>query len=145
MPPDFIVLNNGWNAEPNAPAPVVRMIGQDVELSFFVNAFIFDDVEEEDVGRLLFTRCSRYRLGPTNDEGWSRGQCRYTGIAPAWGAFYELRGEDPLRDVPSDWHRLAEDARGARHFLFYLRDETFECMARDWTYRVERGPHPHPW
>ncbi len=80
----------------------------------------------------------------TNDEGWYRGQCRYTGIAPAWGEFYDVRCKDPLRDLPDDWHRLADDTDQARHFLFYLRDETFECLAMDWSYRVKPGPFPSP-
>jgi hypothetical protein len=33
---------------------------------------------------LTFTGARQWRLGPTNDEGWYRGQCRYVGIAPKW-------------------------------------------------------------
>jgi hypothetical protein len=49
----------------------------------------------------------RYRLGNTNDEGWYRGQCRFSKLAPAWGEFYEVEG-DPLMDkAPDDWVQLS--------------------------------------
>jgi len=135
--PAFKQLNQGWNAEPNAPAPVVRLDGSDVVLRFFVNPFKFKQFEEEEVGILRFHGCLRYRLGPTNDEGWYRGQCRYSRTAPAWGEFYELTGDDPKRDEPADWVRMGKSPDSARHFLFYLRDDTFECIASDWSFDPE--------
>ena len=62
------------------------------------------------------------------------GQCRYAGKAPAWGEFYEILGDDPARDSPDDWRVVGPDRPTLRHFLFYLRDETFECMANDWRF-----------
>ncbi len=90
-----------------------------------------------DLGILRFSGCRRWRLGETNDTGWSRGQCRYSKLAPDWGEFYELVGHDPLRDLPDDWHEMAALDGTERHFLFYLRDETFECLAVDWSF----APH----
>ena len=78
-----------------------------------------------------------WRLGATNDEGWYAGQCRYGKAAPAWGEFYELLGKDDQRLTPNDWHELAPMPPETRHFLFYLRDNTFECLAADW--RFKRG------
>jgi hypothetical protein len=95
---------------------------------------MFDIFEDEDVGVLRFSGCSRYRLGPTNDEGWNRGQCRYSRLAPAWGEFYEIFGDDRLRDSPSDWIPVGESSGPSRHFLFYLRDEAFEAIANDWRF-----------
>jgi hypothetical protein len=152
--PAFKQLNHGWNAEPNAPAPIIRVDGSDLVLQFYLNPFGFKQFEEEDVGFLRFHDCLRYRLGPTNDEGWYRGQCRYGRSAPKWGEFYELTGYDPQLDQPTDWvtingcreplvsrllRRLASvfgvpPADSARHFLFYLRDDTFECIASGWSF-----------
>lgn len=132
--PTFKQLNHGWNAEPNAPVPAISRDGAEVVLSFFLNPFQFKQFQKEDVGALRFRDCLRYRLGPTNDEGWYRGQCRYSGTAPGWGEFYELIGDDPLQDQPTDWVQVAPSPRPYRHFLFYLRDHTFECMASDWSY-----------
>jgi len=132
--PVFKQLNHGWNAEPNAPTPVIRRDGADVVLRFFLNPFQFKQFQEEDVGGLRFSDCVRYRLGPTNDEGWYRGQCRYRAVAPAWGEFYELIGDDLLIDQPIDWVTVSPPSRPGRHFLFYLRDHTFECIASDWRF-----------
>jgi len=128
----FKRLNDGWNAYPNGSESLVETSGDTLVFRFELNPYVFDDVEDGDMAILKFSRCSRWRLGPTNDEGWFRGQCRYSGRAPAWGEFYELLGDDPVRDAPSDWHIIGTDSPASRHFLFYLKDETFECMADDW-------------
>jgi hypothetical protein len=98
----FHRLNDGWNAEPNAPAESVQVCGDTVSLEFDLNAFMFNAFSEGDQGRLTFSSCSRYRLGPTNDEGWYRGQCRFSKVAPAWGEFYEVTG-DLFDEQVSDW------------------------------------------
>jgi hypothetical protein len=132
----FKRLNVGWNAEPNAPEPKVVVSGSQVQLRFYLNPFAYD-ADGGETGCVTFERGSMWRLGPTNDEGWYAGQCRYSKAAPTWGEFYELLGEDGLRMLPMDWHKLTRSTSAHRHFLFYLRDETFECLAEDW--RFERG------
>jgi hypothetical protein len=74
------------------------------------------------------------RLGSTNDEGWCLGQCRYGAIAPAWGKFSEIVGPDALAHAPIDWQSTNHVNAGKRHFLFYLRDRTFECFADAWAF-----------
>ena len=133
MSTHFKKLNEGWNADPNAPDPSVRVTGSRVALEFTLNAFVFPQFEEEQRGQLVFSGVSRYRLGPTNDEGWARGQCRFGHLA-AWGEFYEVTGDLLLDQVP-DWNLVSTPAPAARHFLFYLRDETFECDAEQWEFR----------
>lgn len=133
--PTFERLNDDWNAEPNAPYEEVTVGGATVRLTFFLNPWA-DEAEEDERGRLTFEHCSIWRLGATNDEGWYAGQCRYGKAAPAWGEFYVLLGEDDQRLTPTDWHELALITPEKRHFLFYLRDNTFECFAEEW--RFER-------
>jgi len=126
----FIKINDGWKAEPNAPAPVLSRSGDDVILEFDLNAFRYKKFVEGDRGRLTFRRCWRYRLGSTNDEGWYLGQCRFSKIAPEWGEFYEVQGDLKLEASPDDWVVVASEPQpAAKHFLFYLRDQTFECDA----------------
>ena len=72
-----------------------------------------------------------YPAQRSNDEGWYRGQCRFSGIAPAWGEFYEVTGDLKLTAI-DDWRVVDHDQPAGRHFLFYLRDETFECEADGW-------------
>ena len=134
----FVQLNDGWNAEPNAPDPRAKVDGVDLVLSFWLNTWKFPRYKEGDVGMLRFRRCSRYCLGSTNDEGWYRGQCRFSGVAPRWGEFYEVRGDLRLPLCPNDWIHLSPPSTASRHFLFYLRDGTFECDAEGWDCTVDR-------
>ena len=83
--------------------------------------------------RLLFEECRRYRLGPTNDEGWFAGECRFCGIVPKWGQFYEVSGDLKLNECPNDWIEVGGGS-GSCHYLFYFRDETFECDADSFTF-----------
>lgn len=100
MATQFRQLNEGWNADPNVPNPIVQIEGCDVVLTFFANAFRFKAFSEGQRIRLRFTGARRYRLGPTNDEGWYLGQCRFSGEAPAWGEFYEVSGDCKLERSP---------------------------------------------
>jgi len=137
----FLQLNHGWNAEPNAPDAQVVVAGSTVDLRFLMNPFQFPEYSEEDVGVISFVGCWRWRYGATNDEGWYRGQCRFSGVAPAWGEFYQVEG-DLLLDsprAPRDWKVLGPQREDTQHFLFYLRDGTFECDAAAWSLRVVRA------
>jgi hypothetical protein len=126
----FARLSVDWNAEPNAPHPTVRVEGSTLRLAFAVNPFVFP-FEQGARAEITFADCWRYRLGSPNDEGWYAGQCRFGRTASTWGEFYELTGELHA-DRVADWKILRPEPRGSRHFLFYLRDDTFECDAADW-------------
>jgi hypothetical protein len=150
-------LDDGWDAEPNAPDPQVAVAGSTVAVRFrltrprrstnrtsgilgalgrLLGAGRADEGRADGGwGTLRFLRCSRWRWDATNDHEWYKadGQGRYAGVAPAWGRFYELVGEDPVRDaVP--WQAVEAETGAARHFLFYFRDETLEFMAQDWAF-----------
>lgn len=127
----FKHLNKDWNAQPNAPNEQVTLNGTSLLLTFYLNPWAYEAMERE-VGCLTFAHCSKWRLGGTNDEGWYRGQCRYGKAAPAWGQFYEVFGAEDQRSTGVDWSELTPTSPEKRHFLFYLRDETFECFAEDW-------------
>ena len=139
MTPKFVKLNEGWNAEPNVPEPKVKVDGCDVLLRFFVNAFCFPEFEDGELGILRFVNCERFRLGSTNDEGWYRGQCRFSRLAPGWGEFYLVSGDSALLNSPQDW-KIIQPKRNIqlKHFLFYFRDDTFECVAE--TCLFEKDP-----
>ncbi|MDB5680098.1 hypothetical protein [Sphingomonas bacterium] len=130
----FVKLNHDWNAEPNDPGEQISFASGVVELAFNLNPWAYE-ADEGARALLYFSGAVKWRLGSTNDEGWYRGQCRYGKAAPEWGEFYEIGGSDPLRDQPNDWHEVGPLRADARHFLFYLRDNTFECIAADWSLR----------
>jgi len=133
MVTSFIQLNHGWNAEPNAPFPEVQVTGSSVILEFLANPFQFPAFVSGQRIRIAFHGVWRFGFSSVNDEGWYRGQCRFSRIAPRWGEFYELSGDLKLEHCEVEWRYLAEQAApGTRHFLFYFRDETFECDATSW-------------
>ncbi|GBO89016.1 MULTISPECIES: hypothetical protein [Marinobacter] len=132
---EFVKLNKGWNAEPNSPDEKISIEDADLTLEFTVNPWAHDGFEENERVRLVFRSCSQYRLGPTNDEGWYAGQCRFGQLAPDWGEFYSLRGEADEVLEATDWVPI-EKGTGGNHYLFYLRDCTFECKAD--TYELQR-------
>ncbi len=136
---NFIKLNNKWDAEPNAPMPRIEVDNKfsTVKLTFYLNAFIHKDVEEDDMGILEFEDCYKYRLGPTNDEGFYRGQCRFSKAGVQWGNFYQIECSKWEKDFPND--EIIVDSfknkDGLNHYLFYFRDNTFECIASSYVFK----------
>jgi hypothetical protein len=131
---EFIKLNNDWNAEPNAPEANVSVLGSDLILEFTVNPWIYAGFEEDERAQLIFKSFSKYRRGSTNDEGWYFGHCRFGKLAPAWGEFYQIEGNSPQVKEATDWVVRAI-AVSKNHYLFYLRDNTFECLADSFEFR----------
>ena len=152
MATTFTKLNKGWNAEPNGHDPKIHTEGSDLIFEFLLNDLVFPKYKTAEKGVLRFSDCWRYRIGRTNDEGWYRGQCRFSGLAPAWGEFYEVHGDLLLDTVPNpaallargiqlrpfslDWVILGEPCSASRRFLFYLRDQIFESDASAWDFSV---------
>ena len=133
MTTQFTQLNHGWNAEPNAPHLEVVVDGTAVALSFLANSYQFPEFVDRQIIRLRFIDVWRYGIGNVNDEGWYRGQCRFSKLAPSWGEFYEVSGDLRLDHCDAEWHVVSEvPAKNLTHFLFYFRDENFECDAVSW-------------
>ncbi|MDU0372423.1 hypothetical protein ACFPAF_18625 [Hymenobacter endophyticus] len=126
-------LNHNWNADPNAPSPHLTVSGQIVQLEFYLNAFQFEQFQEGDKACLAFRNCHKYSFTSLNDEGYYNGQHRYKNHQLPWGYFYEL-----LTDWEVDFPQgafILERAAGStqlHHFIFFLRDMTFECVAESW-------------
>jgi len=137
---EFIKLNEGWNADPNAPCPNIEISNSILKLSFFMNCFVFDNFDKDDLGILTFQDCFQYRIGPPNDEGFFvYGQDRYQQYGVKWGEFYLVKDSDWKMNFPDPvylGHCLNEE--GLNHYLFYFRDETFECVAKNYDFVVCR-------
>lgn len=136
-PLTFIHLNTNWNAEPNAPTIKVEANGSILRVCFDMNPYVYE-AEKDEVGLLTFDGCSRWRWDETNDHAWYQGQGRFARQAPKWGEFYEVIGDDPSINR-LDWEVVAPDAKRARHFIFYFRDEAIECVAGGWKLERECG------
>lgn len=133
--PTFTRLNEGWNAEPNAPSLRLEHSGTTLFASMRPNPWVYPQYERVAKITVGFENCSKYRVTPINDEGWYRGQCRFSGLAPGWGEFYEISGNTRDDMVSTSWIRM--DGAGARHFHFYLRDVALEVKAQDWSLTSE--------
>ena len=132
-------LNYDYDAEPNGPSAHVSVANRNLDLDFFLNHYLWPNLRPEARGRLTFNEVWQYRLGSTNDEGFYRGQCRYSASGIPWGDFYELYDSDWRNTFPNDRICVASDLMNdheLRHFLFYLRDETFECIAKAYSFTM---------
>ncbi|WBA43654.1 hypothetical protein [Hymenobacter canadensis] len=129
-------LNHDWNADPNAPEPHLTVAGQTVQLEFYLNAFQFAQFQEGDKACLTFRNCHKYSFNTLNDEGYYRGQHRYNDQQLPWGEFYELF-TDWQTDFPQDAFTLGSVAGSTQlhQFVFFLRDNTFECVAESWDFQ----------
>ncbi|WP_270726053.1 hypothetical protein [Shimia sp. Alg240-R146] len=95
------------------------------------NPYVYREYEYAPAITVCFKGCKRYRVTPVNDHGWYDGQCRFSGLAPSWGEFYEISGNTRDDMDPTPWITMA--GSGTRHFHFYLRDEALEVKAQDWS------------
>lgn len=138
---EFERLNNGWDPEPNAPEEEITVSGSDVMISFLLNPFLSGDYKEGDRAALTFHDCLQYRYGSPNDEGfYVFNESRFKEFGVEWGEFYKVTGSDWETDFP-DPISVSEQAHdGLNHYLLYLRDGTFECIARDYelTLNIQR-------
>lgn len=133
----FFQLNDGWNAEPNAPEVNIEIQDNKVIVSFYLNAFVFKEFDEDDKGILTFHDCIRYRYGSPNDEGFYYfGQSRYKDFGVKWGEFYEVKDSDWKTNFPDATliKNYFDNSKEFKHFLFYFRDGTFECIASGYNF-----------
>lgn len=134
----FIKLNDNWNADPVDPRPTIEISGSDVILSIYLNAYQFPQFSEDDIGRLIFYNCLQYTLHPLNDEGfYCFGQSRYKQFGVKWGEFYLVEESDWQESFPEPIVINKEiDPKTSKHYLFYFRDETFECIAESYEFFI---------
>lgn len=133
-------LNVDWNAEPNAPEVKLQVDGDKLKVEFYLNPFIYENVNEEDKGELIFKDCLKFSFNSCNDEGYHLGQYRYNNDILPWGEFYELQ-HDWERDFHKDFKILnpSLDTGQLRHFIFFFRDNTLECISKDFEFRHLRS------
>lgn len=133
--PKFIRLNEDWNAHPNDVSLRLEERGSELIARMKPNPYAYRQYENIPEIAVSFVNCSKYRVTSVNDKGWYSGQCRFSGLAPEWGEFYEISGnvQDNMNSTP--WIKM--EGVGAKHFHFYLKDETLEIKAQDWVLKSE--------
>ena len=133
--PTFTRLNEDWNAHPNDVGLKLEKRGTELIAWMKPNPYLHRQYEKVPEIAVSFVNCSRYRVTSVNDEGWYLGQCRFSGLAPKWGEFYEISGDtrDNMNSTP--WIKM--EGLGERPFHFYLKDETLEIKAQDWVLKSQ--------
>lgn len=133
--PVFTRLNEDWNAHPNDVGLRLEKSGDELIAHMKPNPYAYRQYEKVPEIAVRFKSCSNYRVTSVNDEGWYSGQCRFSGLAPKWGEFYEISGNtrDNLNSTP--WIKIG--GVGAKHFHFFMKDETLEIKAQDWLLESE--------
>lgn len=132
-----IKLNKNWNAESNAPNPVITKTDDGIEMNFLLNSSTYSHIDEGDEGILKFEDVYAYRIAAMNKEGYLAGQFRFNNNNLPWGEFYELKNSEWANDFPNDKIIIDESVnkKKLRHFIFFLKEEIFECLALDYQFK----------
>ena len=128
--PTFTRLNDDWNAHPTDVGLKLEKNRDELVARMKPNPYTYRQYEKVPEIAVSFINCSNYRVTSVNDEDWHAGQCRFRGLAPEWGEFYEISGNtrDNMNSTP--WIKM--EGVGVKHFHFYLKDKTLEIKAQDW-------------
>lgn len=128
---DYIQITKDWNADPVSPEIELNVDGIDLIMDIYLNHFQFDKHQEGDKVKIRFKNCAEYSLNTCNDEGFYYGQYRIKPTELEWGEFYEIKsGLD--RKLPNPIKKIQNDNSDRKHFIFFFKDETFECLASDY-------------
>lgn len=142
MNPDitFQKQNVPFEAEPNVAEPHVKILDGDLILSFAVKG-------PETTAEIIFTDPLMYRIGDPNDEGFygfgSDPRFKNNSIYSRqnfpslnFGDFYEVRGFDWKNNLLVGGTEIVDknykDKDEFLHFVFFMKDGTFESIARGW-------------
>lgn len=131
---NFIKLNHNWNAEPNVPEVQLKVEVNTIFLEFYLNG---EDFNEGHKGILKFINCHKYSFNSMNDEGYYLGQYRYKHTELPWGEFYKIDTDWEV-DFPDSSIELEKikSKNHLNHYIFFFRDNTFECVAEDFEFSI---------
>lgn len=123
-----------WNADPNDPQVHLSVDSTSVTMTFYLNTFQFENFKEGDKAQVTFHNCHKYSFNSMNDEGYYMGQYRYNYKELPWGEFYKL-DTNWRNDFPALHTVLNNNADPTKqnHYIFFFKDNTFECVAENFT------------
>lgn len=139
---EYEQISVGWNANPVSPDIILEISGDDLIIDIYLNYYVYEGYRQGDKVKIIFKNCASYSLNSCNDEGYYYGQYRIKPNQLPWGEFFEIKsGVD--RNFPKPVTLIDIDKENKRHFIFFFKDETFECLADDYTldfYNVNNEP-----
>lgn len=129
-------LNKNWSAEPSFPLETITRTDDGIEVNFELNSLPYEYIEEGEKGKIEFYEVYAYRKAAPNLEEISKRKIPLKVDQIPFGDFYELLDSKWKTDFPSDKIIVDETKKTSklRHFLFFLKDTTFECLASDYSY-----------
>ena len=128
---DYIQITKDWNADPVSPEIELKLDGIDLIMDIYLNHLQFNKYQEGDKVKIRFKNCAEYSLNTCNDEGYFYGQYRTNHNELPWGEFYEIKsGLD--KELPNPIEKIQTSNSDRKHFIFFFKDETFECLASDY-------------
>ncbi len=134
----FQKQNISFEAEPNVAKPHVEILDGNLVLSFVTKKI---DIE----ARIIFTEPLMYRIGSPNDEGFygydSDPRIKNNSIYSRknfptldFGDFHQVTGVDWKNNLLGEGTEVLDekykDKEGFSHYVFFMKDGTFECIAR---------------
>jgi hypothetical protein len=137
----FVRQANAIEANPNTAEPIVEIVGKDILLTYDLKNW-----SEDESAIIRFHDVLIYRTGDPNDEGFYRGgephivnDSMYSLLScpdiEFWD-FYEVIGFDWKSGlVGKQVHVMDQEFQrktGYRHFVFFMKDGTFECVCQAW-------------
>lgn len=134
-------LNKNWSSEPSIPLESIERTDDGIEVNFVLNSLPYEYIEEGEKGKLEFYNVYAYRKAASNSEEISKRKIPLKVDQIPLGDFYELLDSKWKTDFPTDKIIVDETKKTSklRHFIFFLKDATFECLASDYnyTYNIE--------
>lgn len=136
----FQKQNIPFEAEPNTAEPHVE-----VSYSSLVLRFAAKDSDAE--ARVTFIEPLMYRIGSPNDEGFygfgSDSRIKNDSIYSRksfpnldFGDFHQVSGVDWKNNLLGEGTKILnkkyKEREGFSHYVFFMRDGTFECVAKSW-------------
>lgn len=130
-------LNKNWSAEPSVPPETIKQTDDGIEVNFVLNSLPYEYIEDGEKGKLEFYDVFAYRKAASNSEEISKRKIPLKVDQIPLGDFYELLDSKWKTDFPTDKIIVDETKKTSkhRHFIFFLKDATFECLASDFSYR----------
>lgn len=128
---EYIKLNTDWNADPVSPEIKLSMDGENLTLDIYLNHYSFENFKLGDKVKILFKNCAVYSLNTCNDEGYYYGQYRVNPNELPWGEFYEIKS-GLNKNMPNPIVKIHNNNDSKKHYIFFFKDETFECLASDY-------------
>jgi hypothetical protein len=133
-----VVLAGVPPSDAGAPSPVVLSSGPTTVVAYHVST----TDRKRPAALVAFSGVLATYFGAPNDEAFAGHPLHARGLRP-YGA-YEVESSSWIRVLAKmnsvhPQHR-AEHYSGLRHFVLAFHDETFECVADDFTVAVADGP-----